>query len=73
MEGAFAVLGGWLMLNETLSLRGLIGCAFMLSGMILSRMMGANRSKIVAYGTSGDVNKDYNSVVGYLSALLYKN
>lgn len=38
MEGAFAVLGGWLMLNETLSLRGLMGCAFMLSGMLLSQL-----------------------------------
>jgi MEMO1 family protein len=44
-----------------------------LSGMILSRMMGANNSKVIAYGTSGDVNNDYSSVVGYLSAILYKN
>jgi MEMO1 family protein len=50
-------------------------CGFgpILAGMILSKMMGSNKSKIVAYGTSGDVNKDYNSVVGYLSALLYQN
>ena len=38
MEGAFAVLGGWLILNETLSLRGFIGCALMLSGMLLSQL-----------------------------------
>jgi len=38
MEGAFAVLGGWLMLNEILSLRGIIGCALMLSGMLLSQL-----------------------------------
>ncbi len=38
MEGAFAVLGGWLMLNEILSTRGLIGCALMLSGMLLSQL-----------------------------------
>ena len=38
MEGAFAVLGGWLLLHETLSLRGLLGCAFMLSGMLLSQL-----------------------------------
>lgn len=38
MEGAFAVLGGWLLLNETLSLRGLTGCALMLSGMLLSQL-----------------------------------
>ena len=38
MEGAFAVLGGWLMLGETLSLRGLAGCALMLTGMLLSQL-----------------------------------
>lgn len=38
MEGAFAVLGGWLLLSETLSLRGLTGCALMLSGMLLSQL-----------------------------------
>lgn len=38
MEGAFAVLGGWLILNETLSLRGLAGCGFMLAGMVLSQL-----------------------------------
>jgi drug/metabolite transporter (DMT)-like permease len=38
MEGAFAVLGGWLLLNETLSFRGLIGCGFMLLGMLLSQL-----------------------------------
>lgn len=38
MEGAFAVLGGWLLLNETLSLRGVMGCALMLSGMLLSQL-----------------------------------
>jgi len=38
MEGAFAVLGGWWMLNEILSLRGMVGCALMLSGMLLSQL-----------------------------------
>jgi drug/metabolite transporter (DMT)-like permease len=37
LEGAFAVLGGWLILGEILSLRGLIGCALMLAGMIVSQ------------------------------------
>jgi drug/metabolite transporter (DMT)-like permease len=37
LEGAFAVLGGWLILGETLSLRGLAGCALMLAGMIVSQ------------------------------------
>jgi drug/metabolite transporter (DMT)-like permease len=37
LEGAFAVLGGWLILGEMLSLRGLIGCALMLVGMVVSQ------------------------------------
>jgi drug/metabolite transporter (DMT)-like permease len=37
LEGAFAVLGGWLVLGEVLSLRGLIGCGLMLAGMIVSQ------------------------------------
>jgi len=44
MEGAFAVLGGWLMLNEVLSFRGLIGCALMLSGMLLSQLWQYTRT-----------------------------
>jgi len=39
LEGAFAVLGGWLILDENLSTRGLIGCALMLSGMLLSQLL----------------------------------
>jgi drug/metabolite transporter (DMT)-like permease len=37
LEGAFAVLGGWLILGELLSWRGLIGCLLMLAGMIVSQ------------------------------------
>ena len=39
LEGAFAVLGGWLILDENLSTRGLIGCALMLSVMFLSQLL----------------------------------
>ena len=39
LEGAFAVLGGWLILDENLSMRGLIGCGLMLSGMFLSQLL----------------------------------
>lgn len=38
LEGVFAALGGWLLLNEMLSLRGFFGCALMLAGMIFSEM-----------------------------------
>jgi drug/metabolite transporter (DMT)-like permease len=37
LEGAFAVLGGWLILGEILTLRGWIGCVLMLGGMIVSQ------------------------------------
>ena len=38
LEGAFAVLGGWLILDEQLPMRGLLGCALMLTGMLLSQL-----------------------------------
>ncbi len=37
LESVFAVIGGWLILHEGLSLRGIIGCTLMLTGMLLSR------------------------------------
>ena len=37
LESVFAVIGGWLLLHEGLSLRGIIGCVLMLTGMLLSR------------------------------------
>jgi len=37
LEAVFAVIGGWLLLNEGLSMRGIIGCILMLTGMLLSR------------------------------------
>lgn len=40
LESVFAALGGWLVLNETIGLRGLAGCALMLSGMLLSQLYG---------------------------------
>jgi drug/metabolite transporter (DMT)-like permease len=38
-EGLFAVLGGWLLLAEQLSERGLMGCTMMLVGMLVSQLM----------------------------------
>lgn len=37
LEGVFAVLGGWILLGESLGAKGLIGCALMLSGMFISQ------------------------------------
>ena len=44
MESAFAVLGGWLILREILSLRGILGCALMLTGMLFSQLWGILKS-----------------------------
>jgi drug/metabolite transporter (DMT)-like permease len=38
LEAVFAALGGWLILGETLSARGLLGCSLMLTGMLLSQL-----------------------------------
>jgi drug/metabolite transporter (DMT)-like permease len=38
LEAVFAALGGWMILGETLNARGLMGCALMLGGMILSQL-----------------------------------
>ncbi len=38
MESVFAVIGGWIILGETLSPRGLLGSTLMLTGMILSQI-----------------------------------
>lgn len=38
LETVFAALGGWLVLGETLTTRGIIGCGLMLSAMILSQV-----------------------------------
>ena len=44
LEAVFAVIGGWLLLGEVLSIRGIIGCFLMLAGMVLSQL--GNRSKV---------------------------
>lgn len=38
LEAVFAAIGGWLLLGELLSLRALIGCGLMLTGMIISQL-----------------------------------
>jgi len=40
MESVFAVLGGWLILDESLPVRGLIGCALMLGGVLVVQAEG---------------------------------
>jgi drug/metabolite transporter (DMT)-like permease len=38
LEAVFAAVGGWLILGEMLTYRGFVGCALMLSGMLLSQL-----------------------------------
>ena len=45
MEAVFAVIGGWMFLNEMLSMRGFIGCSLMLAGMIISQLWGQERKR----------------------------
>ena len=45
LEGSFAALGGWLILGETLSPRGVAGCGLLLIGMILSQLTGLRRTR----------------------------
>ena len=42
-ETVFAVVGGWLVLSEMLSLRSLAGCLLMLSGMVIVQVWGSRR------------------------------
>ncbi|MEH6490673.1 DMT family transporter [Halopseudomonas sp.] len=39
LEAVFAALAGWLILGETLSPRGLLGCALMLGGMLIAQLV----------------------------------
>ncbi len=39
LEAVFAALAGWLILNETLSMRGFIGCCMMLAGMLIAQLV----------------------------------
>jgi drug/metabolite transporter (DMT)-like permease len=41
LEAVFAVLGGYILLNETISMRGMFGCALMLAGMLLSQLLNS--------------------------------
>jgi drug/metabolite transporter (DMT)-like permease len=62
LEGVFAVLGGWLILGEALSPRGLLGCALMLGGMLASQatafaVLRAAPRKQYTYGMGGDAGR----------------
>ena len=45
LEAVFALIGGLLILDETIPLRGLIGCALMLTGMLISQLYTLMKNK----------------------------
>lgn len=45
-EAVFAVLGGYLLLDEVLTIKELTGCALMLSGMIVSQWPERRLAKV---------------------------
>lgn len=47
------------------------GYGAMISTMMIAKALGATKSKVLAYGTSGETSHDYNSVVGYVSGIFY--
>ena len=42
-ESVFAVIGGWLLLNEMLSMRNILGCLLMLAGIVIVQIWGSKR------------------------------
>lgn len=46
LEAVFAAIGGWIILDETLSFRALIGCILMLAGMLAAQLDSFNIKKI---------------------------
>lgn len=45
LEAAFAALGGWLLLGESLTLRGMTGCAIMFAGVAVSQFSSIMKKK----------------------------
>ena len=52
LEAAFAALFGWLFLKETLSLCQVVGCGFMLSGMLVAQVPALARPPTTSTDTS---------------------
>jgi len=49
------------------------GAGPMITTMLLAKKLGANKSELLYYANSGDVTGDKSGVVGYMSAVFYKN
>lgn len=49
LEGAFAALGGWFVLSESLTLRGLLGGGLMLAGTLVSQFIGSSSRAVPSF------------------------
>lgn len=58
LETVFAAFGGWLLLGETMSSRGLAGCGLMLVGMLVSQL-GSTRQHEQAVGAPSTGDADH--------------
>lgn len=45
LESVFAVLAGWLLLNEILSLQEWTGCLFVFGAVVLAQLPGKNKAE----------------------------
>jgi drug/metabolite transporter (DMT)-like permease len=53
LESVFAAIGGWIVLDETLTVRAMAGCALMFSGMLASQLWKMSGHNAPATGASG--------------------
>lgn len=51
LESVFSVIGGALLLDETMTVRGYLGCALIFAGIVLAQMPGAGRRRLAANKT----------------------
>ncbi|MEJ2488186.1 MAG: DMT family transporter [Anaerolineales bacterium] len=49
MEAVFAAIGGWLLLNEILSMKSLLGCGLMLIGMLISQLWSPGSRAVASF------------------------
>jgi len=47
LESLFAVIGGWLLLSEQMTARGLFGCGLMLAGMVLAQIKWSRKQRLI--------------------------
>ncbi|MBE0638734.1 MAG: DMT family transporter [Bacteroidales bacterium] len=58
LESLFAVIGGWLILNELMTARNLFGCALMLSGMIMAQLRFGSKASAIGLPASQEIQSD---------------